>query len=213
MDERLWYYAMNQQQYGPVAESGILRLINSRSIGPQTYVWTDGFIDWQQASQVSQFAPLFQNSQLRPASVTVFGILNIIFSSLGIICSPINIVMTFSSPYSQEMTELVRIWLIFIMAIGLFMDLFLLALGIGLLRLKKWARVWSIIYGWFDIFLVIVVIIINVILLTSGYYGYTSEQTTGALAFSCGALIGGLAYPILLIVFMMRKPAKDSCVK
>lgn len=213
MDERLWYYAMNQQQYGPVAESEILRLISSRSIGPQTYVWTDGFTDWQQASQVSRFAPLFQNSQLRPASVTVFGILNIVFGSLGLICTPFSLALIFITPEQQNLTEITKLWLIIGSALGFCLNILLLSLGIGLLRLKASARKWSIIYGWFVIFWVVIGTAVNILLLLTGQYGYTDQQMTPAVAGAFGGLIGGLAYPILLIVFMMRKPAKDSCVK
>ncbi|MFA5784530.1 MAG: DUF4339 domain-containing protein [Phycisphaerae bacterium] len=213
MDERLWYYAMNQQQCGPVGELEILRLINSRNIGPQTYVWTDGFTDWQQASQVSRFAPLFQNSQLRPASVTVFGILNIVFGSLGLICTPFSLALIFVMPEQQNITEITKLWLIIGSALGFCLNILLLTLGIGLLRLKASARKWLLVYGWFTIFWVIVATVINTILILSGQYGYAEQQMASALGGACGGLVGGLAYPILLIIFMMRKPAKDSCVK
>ena len=102
MNERQWYYVKNEQQYGPVSESSLVELLRGRTLGPETQVWTQGMEDWRQASSIDELAPFISSAlqttataalqsfvPQRPTSVTVFGILNIIFGSLGLICTPV----------------------------------------------------------------------------------------------------------------------------
>ncbi len=220
MDERQWYYAIGQQQYGPVPETQLLGLFRQAALGSETYLWTDGFTDWRRASQVDVLAPLF--SQLpaapsvaakRPSAVTVFGILNIIFGSLGLICLPFSLLVTFGMPQMWEPSDIAIIWIIITHIVGLITAIFLLTLGIELLRLRAWARKWSLVYGWFAIVWAVIGSIVNLLLITSGEFGYSEEVLPGALGGTCGGLIGGLIYPVLLIIFMQRPGAKDACIK
>jgi hypothetical protein len=220
MNERQWYYAIGQQQHGPVPETELLELFRLAAIGPDNYVWTDGFTDWQKASQVDVLAPLF--SQLpaassvapgRPTSVTVFGILNIVFGSLGLVCLPFSLFITFGMPQMWNPSDIVIIWLIITHIVSLICTIFLLTLGIGLLRLRAWARKWTLVYGWFTVAWAVIGSVVNLLLITSGEFGYAEETLPSALGGTCGGLIGGLIYPVLLIIFMQKSNVKDACIR
>jgi hypothetical protein len=219
MNERQWYYAIGQQQYGPVPETELLELFRRAAVGPDTYIWTDGFSDWKRASQVEMLTSLLSQSPAalfvtprRPASVTVFGILNIIFGSLGLICLPFSLLITFGVPQMWDPSDIAVIWIIVIHAVGLITTIFLLTLGIELLRLRAWARKWTLVYGWFSIVWAVIGTIVNLLLITSGEFGYAEEILPGAIGSTCGGLIGGLIYPVLLIIFMQRPSVKDACI-
>jgi lysylphosphatidylglycerol synthetase-like protein (DUF2156 family) len=220
MNGRQWYYAIGQQQHGPVSETELIELFRRAALGPETYVWTDGFTNWQKAAQVDIFAPMF--SQLltvfpvahpRPAAVTVFGILNIIFGSMGLVCLPVSLLATFAMPQIWDPSDIAIIWLIITHIVGLICTVFLLTLGIELLRLRAWARKWSLVYGWFAIVWGVIGSVVNLLLITSGEFGYAEEAIPSALGGTCGGLIGGLIYPVLLIIFMQKQNVKDACVK
>ena len=50
---RLWYYHVNGQQYGPIGEDGLVRLIQSKQVTAQTMVWTEQLKDWKMAGQIA----------------------------------------------------------------------------------------------------------------------------------------------------------------
>ncbi len=102
----------------------------------------------------------------RPAAVTVMGILNIVFGSLGLlcyICGGIGLLMLFNSnalnlpgginPFEDMKVfmsrEVPAYWPIAIgqIVLGFIMSILLLVAGIGLLNMGGWARVLSIIYS------------------------------------------------------------------
>ncbi|MBN1795076.1 MAG: DUF4339 domain-containing protein [Sedimentisphaerales bacterium] len=51
----MWYYYTNDQQFGPVDEEEIIRLIQNGTIGHDAFLWTEGFDDWMPAGQ-TQFS-------------------------------------------------------------------------------------------------------------------------------------------------------------
>ncbi len=66
----MWYYYVNNRQFGPVNEEEIIRLIQIGTIGHDTYLWTEGFDDWMPAAQ-TKFTNLLANipatAMARPA--------------------------------------------------------------------------------------------------------------------------------------------------
>jgi hypothetical protein len=46
MSEAKWYYAVNNQQYGPLDESGMQQLVQDRQINAHTLVWYEGMTNW-----------------------------------------------------------------------------------------------------------------------------------------------------------------------
>ncbi|GAB4362452.1 MAG: hypothetical protein Kow0026_26240 [Oricola sp.] len=50
MDDKVWFYARNNEQKGPVDLAEIDMLVAAGVIGPDTPVWRDGMADWQPAA-------------------------------------------------------------------------------------------------------------------------------------------------------------------
>jgi len=55
MSTNNWYYLLNNQQYGPVADRDLKSWIENGKIMPDVYVWSEGMSNWAQASSLSLF--------------------------------------------------------------------------------------------------------------------------------------------------------------
>jgi len=60
----MWYYTLNNQQYGPVDEAKMKELAASGVINASTFVWTQGMAAW---APISQTALASQLGNLPPA--------------------------------------------------------------------------------------------------------------------------------------------------
>jgi MFS family permease len=217
MEQRQWYYVKDGQQCGPIDEDGLVELFRQRALGPATQVWTQGMKDWCQASQMNWLVPLPTGPQAapqyarpqRPKAVTVFGILNIVFGGLGLLCTPLGMCATSLMPHFMNPSGGAKAWMLFSFILGVTCAILLLAIGIGLLNLRPWARKWAIGYGWFAIVWTIIGTLISAVLTTSGAYGYSHDAAPGVVGGLLGSLVG-LVYPILLIVFMRKPHVKDA---
>lgn len=166
--------------------------------------------------------------QPRPASLTVFGILNIIFGVIGL-CGTAGGVLPFvmdlpSDPgVPNPMLDLIksnagyRTFLMVSLALGAIIAVLVLAAGIGLLLSKAWGRTLSIVYGWYTIVAAIVGMVVNWYVMQPLLAKMQEAGGPGQLAVTAGlvgGLIGaglGMIYPILLLVFMNR-PAIRAAV-
>jgi hypothetical protein len=153
--------------------------------------------------------------QQRPISVTIFGILNIGFGLLGLVGMLLS-VLVFSrthvaaNPVLKEMYDnpVYIAWMKISTPLGGIAALVLLAAGTGLLLLQNWARIVSIGYGVYAIVGGIVGGIVMLDVFTS-IMGHNAGGGSGIMVLFTllGSMIGmviGLAYPILLIIFMTR---------
>lgn len=226
MEQTTWYYQLNDQQIGPVSQQDLQNLLIQQIITPQTYVWTQGMENWQPISALSgDSTPAGVTPQPeRPTSVTVFAILNIVFGSLNILCSPISLISLFlpqpvihTTPDNlpiEIMGPEMKMFSAIGAIIGLIAGFFLLASGIGLLRLKNWARQIAYFYGWFTIIWGIIGTCVNIFFLLPKLSGLPEQQAPaligGLIGGMCGGVLG-LAYPIILIIFMKRKNVIEAC--
>ncbi|MFN9369873.1 MAG: hypothetical protein ACK6CT_14100 [Planctomycetia bacterium] len=162
-----------------------------------------------------------------PASLTVFGILNIIFGILGI-CVTAGGVVPFvmelpSDPaVPNPMLDLIksnagyRTFLIVSLALGGIVAVTVIVGGIGLLLAKAWGRTLSIVYGWYSIVAAIVGMGVNFYLMQPLLAKMQDAGGPGQLAVTAGlvgGLIGaglGMIYPVLLLVFMNRPAIRDA---
>ena len=154
----------------------------------------------------------------RPASVTVFGILNIVFAVLGVFGLVATLVLfqlpaTTNNPVVKIIhnTPAYAAWLKLSIPLGLLSCTALLAAGIGLLRLKSWARTLSIAYAIYAVVFGILAMVVNFIFLFRPMLDQARQQTgpeaAGAIGGAIGGSIGGcfgLIYPVLLLIFMLR---------
>lgn len=201
-----------------------MRLLQEGTLSPDVHVWTEGLARWQPASTIfelrGQIGPEGQPAAriARPASVTVFGILNIVFSSLSLIYTPS--IVEKQIQQQAEMLQLESATMAYRVGgyIGSFSCMILLlAAGIGLLYQKRWARKWSYGYGWFAIVWAIIGIIIDMALMASRIQGSGGPEETAA---KVGGVVGGMCsgimgiiYPIILVVFMRRPNVVEACQK
>ena len=138
----------------------------------------------------------------RPTSVTVFGVLNIVFAAFGVfglIASIALLLMPVDSnnPVVKVMHESpgYAAWLKIGILLGILSCAALLAAGIGLLRLKSWARTLSIGYAIYAIAFGILGMMVNFIFLIRPMLDQARQQqgtqAAGAIGGAIGASIGG----------------------
>jgi hypothetical protein len=136
----------------------------------------------------------------RPTSVTVFGILNIVFGLLGLICAP----MVDHKPTSTK--EMV--WNLIAAGISIGFAIWILVLGYGLLKLKPWARRGLIGYACVYIVYMVVISGTDIIAILHRLGQPDNEIQTLIVTISVGLI--GLIYPILLLIFMQTAKVKQA---
>jgi hypothetical protein len=223
MSEQQWYYVQAGQQCGPVTQSQLLGLFGEGKLGPDTLLWSAGMENWRPASEIEDLQSVIvwplasgepdrleYHPDMRPTSVTVFAILNIVFGGLGLLCAPAALIASIAIPNAMNTTPVAKAWLLIGSFVGFLCSFLLLIVGIGLLNLRRWARVWTLGYAWFAIVWGIVGMVVNLALVISGGFGNTPDAIGGAIGGFFGGIIG-LAYPILLIIFMSKPNVKSAC--
>jgi multidrug transporter EmrE-like cation transporter len=106
-------------------------------------------------------------------------------------------------------------WIKISIVLGIFVGVVLLAAGIGLLKLKPWARKLSIAYGIYAIVMILIGMVVNYLFLTQPMLEQAHQKqgpdATVATGAAIGGIIGGMfgscfgiVYPILLLIFMTR---------
>jgi hypothetical protein len=154
----------------------------------------------------------------RPATVTVFGILNIGFAVLGLFGMIVTIaVLSASAGSNNPMVNIIRenpafaAWMKINVPLGILSCVLLLAAGIGLLMLKEWARKLSIGYAIYAIVSGLVGTVLTFVFVTRPMLERASQaqgpEAAGAIGGVIGGSIGGcvgLIYPVILLIFMLR---------
>jgi hypothetical protein len=160
-------------------------------------------------------------------STLIFGILNICFGLWQLVAAPLfamlqsriqsavaksnapNPMAAFQSdPTFAALTK-------YRLEAGAALGVALLALGIGLLLLKNWARLGSIIYAFIDIVVVLVFIMVSWPITMRLMQQMPNVPPGMAQGFAMIGLvlqlIFGLAYPALLLFFMTRTNVIEAC--
>jgi hypothetical protein len=159
-----------------------------------------------------------QRMQRPPVTVTVFGVLNIafalfavfglfmtiaLFSAAGATANPVVRIMRENPAYAG--------WLKITIPIGVIACAVLLACGIGLLTMKRWARKLTIGYAIYAIIFGLVGMVVNFMFLLRPLMQEAARQQGPEAAAAIGGAIGGafggcfgMIYPILLLIFMTR---------
>lgn len=154
----------------------------------------------------------------RPTSLTVFGVLNIVFALLSMLCLPFSILS--ASTGGGALGELLgrgfRTWALFSHTVQFVTSAMLLVLGVGLLRCRDWARKGTVVYGWFAIIYGLVSTIVVVVFLLNRLPEATAAETPALIGGLVGGVfggLGGLVYPVLQIIFMQRPIARAACAR
>src|SRR5689334_5837081 len=61
-DEAVWHVVINQDQVGPMTAAEVQQRFSAGEIDAETYIWREGFSDWQPLTQVEAFASLAQGA-------------------------------------------------------------------------------------------------------------------------------------------------------
>ncbi len=159
----------------------------------------------------------------RPTSVTVFGILNLVFGGLGVLCTPMSMMFLFllttpENPISHAMNMNVgyRVYLIWVAVVGVLAAFVLVAAGIGLLQMKSWARLVSIGYAIFSIVMGILGMIVSNIFVFGPAIADARARGPAAAAGMVGLAMGvaggvlGMIYPVALLIFMTRPRIRNA---
>jgi hypothetical protein len=160
----------------------------------------------------------------RPASITVFGILNIVFALLGLLGIVVSSVMMFSeaaanNPVVMQMRQnpTYDLWLKITIPLGAVSAIVLLCAGIGLLLFRSWGRTLSLVYAWYAIGFGLLGMLVNYLFLVRPMLEQARQdggpEATGAFGGAMGGVLGGciaLVYPILLLIFMSNARVKGA---
>lgn len=164
----------------------------------------------------------------RPASLIVFGVLHLIFGLTGILTTGFMLVMlTVGLPMPEggfdlqgaleEQLDWYHTFMMVAGVLGVVVSLILIAAGIGLMQRREWARKASIGYGIYGVVGGLVtswVQMSHVIPLMEEMLetATISERAglIGGIAGGYGGMCMGLAYPILVLIFMNRSVVKEA---
>jgi len=149
-----------------------------------------------------------------PASIKTFGILNLVFAGLGAIGLLFTWGMYFGGMRFGPRNPVVEIahhsptymsflkWSILLSVLGI---LALAASGIGLLGMKLWGRKLAIVYALYGVGSAVVGLVMTQVYVL-GPLSETHSAVAGAG--SAGGYMGGIlgiVYPVILLVFMMKR--------
>jgi hypothetical protein len=162
----------------------------------------------------------------RPTSVTVFGVLNIVFGALGVLGMIFSIASFFILPDNGKnpVIEITRhspgyaAWMKIAIPLGFLVCGVVIAAGIGLLKLKNWGRGLSVGYAIYAIASGLLGGVLNYIFIMQPLLEQASQKRGPDAAGLVGAAVGGtfgscigMIYPVLLLIFMFRLNVVAAC--
>ena len=152
----------------------------------------------------------------KPASIKVFGILNIVFGAMGLICGGAGVLFfvlaTQSSEFAFELNRAMSAqyaegyitFLQFSSCFGGILSLILIVCGVGLLRARNWGRTGSLGYAAFQ----------TLYSLASAGVSMTMVKSDELFIFSAGGAMCGvlfaLIYPICILFFLTRPSVVEA---
>ena len=155
----------------------------------------------------------------RPTSVTVFGVLNIVFGALGLLSTAVSMVVLFAvdaqagamDPFAN-VNPVWNMWIKVSIVLGVVAMLVLIASGIGLLNLRPWGRTLAIGYSIYAIAAGLIGTAMQfsyvVQPMLEQFEVHGGPEAAAAMATVIGGLLGGcigLVYPALLWYYMTRQ--------
>jgi hypothetical protein len=156
-----------------------------------------------------------------PRSIKTIGTLNLVFAGLGLLGALMTYAMYFggleltpghANPVKEAMlsSPTYMSFLRASMVAGLFASVVLGASGIGLRAMKSWGRKLALAYSVYGIFAAITGMVMMVRYLAPALSKIADPAAKGGMM---GGVMGGLigvAYPIVIIVFMMKQNVREA---
>ncbi len=145
----------------------------------------------------------------QPTSITVFGVLNIIFGIIGLLYGPYILYRHFVMvSRTTEVSFEIKIWILFALCLSVGLSICSLILGIGLLKLKKWARRGSVVFALVYISLIFCVMALKLWLISPSVI--PDDKVVEFIAHTTGRYINCFIYPVTLLIFMKTKKFKQA---
>lgn len=217
---RYFYIDAANQAVGPVEGEALADLRRQGAIGDSTRVAREGDPVWRAFSDFYRLSP----PAARPAplpepplSIRVFGVGNIVFGVMGLLCLPVTgAILAFASLFRAEtgraeMPVWHAGWLVFALTLSFFLVIALLVSGVGLCRLREWGRKLALAYAWVDVVQSLVAFGVNLYVSpwTTGHAGAAVSHGLAAVFYTLLLAIG-LTYPVLLLVFLRRASVREA---
>jgi hypothetical protein len=146
----------------------------------------------------------------KPIPVIIFGVLNIVFGGFGLLFSSLVIFRLTASGETAGTSSTYKIWLLFMNTVGFGFSIWLSILGIGLLKLKNWARRGSVIYACLGILLSVIETGVNFLAIFLHWVTIPQGGLSAYLVGMCIGFVGGLIYPVLLLIFMQTANIRQA---
>jgi len=209
------YTDVNGRNAGPVNVQALQELKRTGVISEKSLVVEEGGTEWRKFNELFPGGSNFESSTIKPivtkkpAAIKVFGILNIIFGSFGLISSPFAFIGMKTGQTMFNFGPTYTTWLMVSGVIGIIGGAISLVSGIGLCRIKEWARILAVGYSYFNILFCIIGIFISVYVFMPSLPG-NSPAVSGGMVGAIGGGIVGLIYPILIVVFLSKQNVKNA---
>lgn len=163
-------------------------------------------------------------AMVKPVSMTVFGVINLVWGAMGlcgIVASTVQIFVLGSNPAMKNpVIDLMNAnpvywgFMMLSMIVGFLFTIVLMIGGVGLLNGRPYGRKCSIVYAIYAIIAAIVGTVFNFIflllpLLQQADGMAAGPEKAGLIGGAIGGTVGGVCgviYPIVLLIFMMRAP-------
>lgn len=204
----------DQKEYGPVSADLIRQWIVEGRLNRETRVCVEGEIEWKQLSELPEFAMALPPAPAPlppalPLAVKVFGVLNIVFGALGLLCTPI---LFWAGAASEEIyghSAFMMQWLRVSPFVYLIGSMILLASGIGLCLRRSWARKLAVGFALFSLLFTSFELVVTIATLLSSPMADEFARIGGIVG-SVVASGVSLLYDGLLIFFLTRPTVKRA---
>ena len=140
-------------------------------------------------------------------AVWVFGVLNILFGCYFLV----RIVHSWSkiiAEYYKSPEKIIEIWippLLFVVSVGL--TIWLIVLGIDLLKMKRWARRGSVLFAWINVVFIVITLVSIVV---SMIINWNLEVIRASMNIGNALVLIQWIYMVLLLIFMKTKKVKQA---
>jgi hypothetical protein len=165
-------------------------------------------------------AEMYKSVPERPSAITVFGVLNIIYGGIGVICNPIiavgNAIVTGQAGQAgnpildKTLDPGYRQGGIVFAVLSTIACAVLLLAGIGLLTSRRWGRTLSMGYGFYEILHAVAFLVFNYIFILGPIFAESRQANTpeatanavGGAVGMIGVILVAMIYPVVLLIFM-----------
>lgn len=147
----------------------------------------------------------------KPVSVTVFGVFNCVFGGLGLIYIPLSLVIGIWSLYmTMQLNNEFAVCSAFMASVNIVFSIWMIILGVGLLKMKKRARRGAVMFSAAFIVWLFIAVIANIVMVFIGWVQMDEGRLYLFIFEMYISLCSGLVYPILLLIFMKTPKVKSA---